>query len=156
MEFRMFLQKLVFLLFLFFCITINYYVCHLIVLPICFMQSGLTEAVLKSTTTLAQAEKQVLDFLQQHTESGTAPLAGNSVYMDRMFLLKYMPSLTDYLHYRIIDVSTVKELCRYRIKSNHSIYLSALHNCRDLEIAEVRFLFCYIFHYCYRIIVISG
>ncbi|XP_023014858.2 oligoribonuclease [Leptinotarsa decemlineata] len=75
-------------------------------------KTGLTESCLKSTTTLEQAEKLVLQFLTQHVNEKISPLAGNSVYMDRMFLMKYMPRVHDYLHYRIIDVSAVKEMCR--------------------------------------------
>lgn len=56
---------------------------------------------------------QVLQFVQEHTEYGQAQLAGNSVHVDRVFLQRYMPELTQHLHYRIVDVSTLKELCRW-------------------------------------------
>ncbi|XP_034252965.1 probable oligoribonuclease [Thrips palmi] len=75
-------------------------------------QSGLTESCKNSKISLAQAEDQLLSYLEKHTTKGTCPLAGNSVYMDRLFLMKYMPRVNDHLHYRIVDVSTVKELCR--------------------------------------------
>ncbi|KAK7116468.1 hypothetical protein V1264_002142 [Littorina saxatilis] len=75
-------------------------------------QSGLTKAVLESKISTSDAEQKVLSFLQQHTVAGKAPLAGNSVFMDKAFLQKYMPSLVNHMHYRIVDVSTVKELCR--------------------------------------------
>ncbi|CAI9717080.1 mitochondrial [Octopus vulgaris] len=75
-------------------------------------KSGLTEAVRKSNTTLQSAEEKLLAFLTQHVPKQKCPLAGNSIYMDKMFLQKYMPKFTDFLHYRIIDVSSVKELCR--------------------------------------------
>ncbi|GLH12840.1 Probable oligoribonuclease [Gryllus bimaculatus] len=75
-------------------------------------QSGLTEACRKSHTSLQQAEDQLLTFLRVHTPSGKCPLAGNSVYMDRLFLSRYMPRLDRHIHYRIVDVSTIKELCR--------------------------------------------
>lgn len=55
---------------------------------------------------------QVLSFVQQHTEYQQAQLAGNSVHVDRVYLQRYMPELNDHLHYRIVDVSTIKELCR--------------------------------------------
>lgn len=55
---------------------------------------------------------QVLAFVQEHTEYGQAQLAGNSVHVDRVFLQRYMPQLVDHVHYRIVDVSTLKELCR--------------------------------------------
>uniref|UniRef100_A0A2C9JJU4 Exonuclease domain-containing protein n=1 Tax=Biomphalaria glabrata TaxID=6526 RepID=A0A2C9JJU4_BIOGL len=82
-------------------------------------QSGLTEAVRKSQISTAEAERRILDFLRKHTEERTCPLAGNSVYMDKLFLEKYMPSLTQHLHYRIIDVSTVKEICRRWYPQNY-------------------------------------
>lgn len=75
-------------------------------------ESGLTEAVRRSTLTLQQAEDQLLRYVQQHTARGKCPLAGNTVHMDRQFLVKYMPRLVDQLHYRIVDVSTLKELAR--------------------------------------------
>lgn len=59
-----------------------------------------------------QAEQELLTFLQKHVKNRESPLAGNSVYMDRLFLNKYMPTVNNYLHYRIIDVSTCKELCK--------------------------------------------
>lgn len=75
--------------------------------------SGLTEEIRRSTVTLAEAEKQVLDYVRQWVPvSGTAPLAGNSIGTDRGFLSRDMPALDGYLHYRMIDVSSIKELCR--------------------------------------------
>lgn len=70
------------------------------------------DACKKSTITEHQAEEQMLDFLKKHVKNQESPLAGNSVYMDRIFLYKYMPTINNYLHYRIIDVSTCKELCK--------------------------------------------
>ncbi|KAG7163240.1 oligoribonuclease, mitochondrial-like [Homarus americanus] len=75
-------------------------------------KSGLTEGCRKSIISLSAAEDQLLQFVTQHTEKGKAPLAGNSVHADKKFLDKYMPKLMKHLHYRIVDVSTVKELCR--------------------------------------------
>jgi oligoribonuclease len=76
-------------------------------------RSGLTEAVRASTMTVPEAERIVLDYVRQHVpEPRTAPLAGNSIATDRMFLARDMPELDSYLHYRIVDVSSVKELCR--------------------------------------------
>lgn len=75
--------------------------------------SGLTEAVRASQTSVAAAERQVLDFIRGYVpEARTAPLAGNSVHADRAFLVAYMPDLEAYLHYRNVDVSTLKELAR--------------------------------------------
>ncbi|CEL92250.1 unnamed protein product [Vitrella brassicaformis CCMP3155] len=75
-------------------------------------ESGLTDKVRRSTMSLSDAEEQILAFIRQHAQEREAPLAGNSVHVDRRFLVKDMPKLERYLHYRIVDVSTVKELCR--------------------------------------------
>ena len=75
--------------------------------------SGLTEAVRASTTTVAEAEQQVLDYLRKHVpEARTVPLCGNSIATDRAFLARDMPGLDAFLHYRMVDVSSIKELCR--------------------------------------------
>ncbi|MFI6432101.1 oligoribonuclease [Rhodococcus oryzae] len=76
-------------------------------------RSGLTEEVRRSTVTLEEAEQQVLAYIREHIPAaGTAPLAGNSIATDRGFLARDMPALDEYLHYRMIDVSSIKELCR--------------------------------------------
>ncbi|HXO47427.1 MAG TPA: oligoribonuclease [Mycobacterium sp.] len=76
-------------------------------------RSGLIEEVRTSTVDLATAEKLVLDYIRQHVKQGkTAPLAGNSIATDRGFIARDMPSLDSFLHYRMIDVSSIKELCR--------------------------------------------
>ncbi|XP_076606373.1 small fragment nuclease isoform X1 [Chaetodon auriga] len=75
-------------------------------------KSGLTQAVRDSKITVEQAEYEFLSFIRQHTPPGQCPLAGNSVHADKRFLDKYMPQFMYHLHYRIIDVSTIKELCR--------------------------------------------
>ncbi len=75
--------------------------------------SGLTDEVRKSTVTLAEAEKMVLDYIRKHvTTPGAVPLAGNSIATDRGFIARDMPELDAYLHYRMVDVSSIKELCR--------------------------------------------
>lgn len=76
-------------------------------------RSGLTDAVRASTVSVAAAEQLVLDYIRKHVpDPGTAPLAGNSIATDRQFLARDMPELNGYLHYRMVDVSSVKELCR--------------------------------------------
>jgi len=76
-------------------------------------RSGLIEEVRTSTVDLATAEKLVLDYIRQHVKQGkTAPLAGNSIATDRGFIARDMPALDSFLHYRMIDVSSIKELCR--------------------------------------------
>ena len=76
-------------------------------------RSGLIEEVRASTVDLATAEEQVLDYIRTHVKQAkTAPLAGNSIATDRGFIARDMPKLDDFLHYRMIDVSSIKELCR--------------------------------------------
>ena len=76
-------------------------------------RSGLIDEVRSSTVDLAQAEAMVLDYVKTHVpQAKTAPLAGNSIATDRGFIARDMPALDDYLHYRMIDVSSIKELCR--------------------------------------------
>lgn len=75
-------------------------------------ESGLLDRVRKSGVSIAQAESQTLQFIQTHVGEKSAPLCGNTVWQDRRFLYRYMPTLEAYLHYRIIDVSTLKELAR--------------------------------------------
>ena len=73
-------------------------------------QSGLTEAVRASRVGLEEAGALLLEYLRQHTSEGQPPLAGNSVSHDRRFLERWMPEVAQHLHYRTVDVSTVKEL----------------------------------------------
>ncbi len=76
-------------------------------------RSGLIEEVRASTVDVATAETMVLDYIRQHVKQAkTAPLAGNSIATDRGFIARDMPALDTYLHYRMIDVSSIKELCR--------------------------------------------
>ncbi|MGM0575460.1 MAG: oligoribonuclease [Myxococcota bacterium] len=72
--------------------------------------SGLTEAVRNSRVSCQQAEEMTLSFLTGWTEPGRSPLCGNSVGQDRRFLRRYMPRLEQHLHYRIVDISSIKEL----------------------------------------------
>ncbi len=76
-------------------------------------RSGLTEEVRRSTVTMAEAEQQILDYIRQYVPTPrTVPLAGNSIATDRGFIARDMPTLDAHLHYRMIDVSSIKELCR--------------------------------------------
>src|SRR5439155_16266068 len=76
-------------------------------------RSGLTEEVRRSTVTIEEAEQRVLDYVRQHVpEAGGAPLAGNSIATDRGFITREMPALDAHLHYRMVDVSSIKELVR--------------------------------------------
>ncbi len=92
-------------------------------------QSGLLAQVKKTDTTIAIAEQQLLSFLREHCEEKKCILAGNSVWMDKMFLLRYMPRLAAFLHYRILDVSSIKVVanawyphdtsCMFKKKNSH-------------------------------------
>lgn len=73
--------------------------------------SGLVDRVMKEGISEAAAEQQTLDFISRFVDERKAPLCGNSIGQDRRFLVRYMPRLEGYLHYRNIDVSTLKELC---------------------------------------------
>jgi oligoribonuclease len=76
-------------------------------------RSGLTVAVRRSTVTVAEAEEMIMKYVTAFVpEPGTAPLCGNSIATDRTFLSHDMPLLDAHLHYRMIDVSSIKELCR--------------------------------------------
>ena len=76
-------------------------------------KSGLTDEVRRSTVTMAEAEEAVLAYIKQFVPNPrTAPLCGNSIATDRGFLARDMPALDDFLHYRMIDVSSIKELAR--------------------------------------------
>jgi oligoribonuclease len=75
-------------------------------------KSGLIEKVKASTINEADAEDNILAFIGQYVPKGVSPLCGNTISQDRRFLVKYMPKLEAYLHYRNIDVSTFKELAK--------------------------------------------
>ena len=104
-------------------------------------QSGLTERVLQSEISLAQAESATLDFLAAWVDAGVAPMCGNSICQDRRFLAREMPQLERYFHYRNLDVSTLKILAQqwapevaggYKKESSHR----AVEDIRD-SIAEL-------------------
>ena len=74
--------------------------------------SGLLQQVRDSDTAVEEAEATILQFVSDQVEPQSAPLCGNSIWQDRRFLCKHMPCLERYLHYRIVDVSSVKELAK--------------------------------------------
>ena len=74
--------------------------------------SGLLERVMASTYDTGAAEKITLEFLAGYCKKGESPLCGNSIWQDRRFLIKYMPDLEDFFHYRNIDISSIKELVK--------------------------------------------
>ena len=75
-------------------------------------KSGLIDKVKTSTLTDAEVEAACLAFLKQHVKSSISPMCGNTIHQDRRFMNRYMPKLEAYFHYRNIDVSTIKELCK--------------------------------------------
>ena len=105
--------------------------------------SGLTERVRTSETSQAEAERLTLEFLRQHVDQGASPICGNSICQDRRFLIRHMPDLAGYFHYRNLDVSTLKILAklwlpevgnRFEKKSVH-LALADIHD----SIRELRF-----------------
>jgi oligoribonuclease len=77
-----------------------------------FLKSGLPQKVKESIHTLDMAEQKTLEFAQKYIEPGVSPYCGNTVATDKQFIKKYMPALANFLHYRTIDVSTIKELAK--------------------------------------------
>lgn len=75
-------------------------------------RSGLIDKVKVSHLTEAQAEQQIINFLKKYVPKGKVPMCGNSISQDRRFLVRYMPALEAFFHYRNIDVSTLKELAK--------------------------------------------
>ena len=73
-------------------------------------QSGLLDRIAEEGISVAEAEKQTLAFVKRHCYAHTAPLCGNSIGQDKRFLAKYMPALHDFLHYKVVDVSSIKVL----------------------------------------------
>jgi oligoribonuclease len=105
--------------------------------------SGLTERVRASRVTEAEASEATLEFLRQHVDQGASPICGNSICQDRRFLIRHMPELASYFHYRNLDVSTLKILAklwlpevgnRFEKKSVH-LALADIHD----SIRELRF-----------------
>jgi oligoribonuclease len=105
--------------------------------------SGLTERVRGSQVSEREAERLTLEFVRQHVDQGTSPICGNSICQDRRFLIRYMPDLASFFHYRNLDVSTLKILAklwlpevgnRFEKKSVH-LALADIHD----SIRELRF-----------------
>ncbi|TPV95316.1 MAG: oligoribonuclease [Myxococcales bacterium FL481] len=104
-------------------------------------QSGLTAAVRGSDCSLADAEQATLEFLGRHTLAGRSPLCGNSIGQDRRFLARHMPRLEAYLHYRNVDVSSIKELVKRWYPAAPPIEKAQTHRALDdivESIAELR------------------
>lgn len=97
--------------------------------------SGLVARVKASTVTEAIAESETLDFLKQWVAPGKSPMCGNTVYQDRRFLYRYMPALEQYFHYRLLDVSTLKELA---LRWVPSIYGGYQKTSKHLALEDIR------------------
>ena len=97
-------------------------------------KSGLIDKVKLSTTSEAQAQEQLIAFLSQFVPSGGSPMCGNSIGQDRRFLVKYMPRLEAFFHYRNLDVSTLKELSK---RWRPEVYASFKKQQRHTALADV-------------------
>jgi len=97
-------------------------------------KSGLIDKVRASTVTEGQAEAQLLEFLSQYVPAGKSPLCGNTVGQDRRFLVKYMPKLEAFFHYRNLDVSTLKELS---LRWKPEVYKSFVKKSRHEALADI-------------------
>ncbi len=96
--------------------------------------SGLLDKIRESTATIEDAQRATIDFLYKHFDGDTIfQLAGNSVYQDRAFLRRYMPELDQRLHYRLIDVSTIKSLVRYWYPNNSNTKMEKQEQHRALD-----------------------
>ena len=112
-------------------------------------RSGLIERVKASTVTEADAETQLLDFLSQYVPPGKSPLCGNTISQDRRFMFSYMPRFEAFFHYRNLDVSTLKELCRrwkpeiykgFQKKSKHEALADIYESIDELKYYREHFL----------------
>lgn len=96
-------------------------------------KSGLIDSIKESTTTLQQAEDAILGLLQEYCESQKTIMCGNSIWQDRYFLMKYMPRVIKFLHYRMIDVTAIKELARRWYDVNPEVVLKKKEHHRALD-----------------------
>lgn len=108
-------------------------------------KSGLITKSLESTISTQEAEKQTLDFIQRFCDVRTTPLCGNSIYNDRNFLKNHMPNITNFLHYRVIDVSSVKELVHRWYPNDEHAHFPKKSNHRALD--DVRASIAELKHY---------
>lgn len=112
-------------------------------------RSGLIDKVKASAVTEQDAEAQILTFLAQYLPKGTSPLCGNTISQDRRFLVKYMPKLEAFLHYRNVDVSTFKELTKrwrpevynsFKKRQSHTALADVHESIDELEHYRTHFL----------------
>ena len=112
-------------------------------------RSGLTERVRASAWTEAAAEQELLRFLAPWVPPGKSPMCGNSICQDRRFMARYMPQLEAWFHYRNLDVSTLKELCKrwrpevaraFEKRSAHTALADILESIAELQFYRARFI----------------
>ena len=112
-------------------------------------RSGLTEQVRRSRLTEAAAQAQLLEFLRAWVPPGKSPMCGNSICQDRRFMARYMPELEAWFHYRNLDVSTVKELCKrwspavargFAKRSAHTALADILESIEELRYYRAHFI----------------
>lgn len=112
-------------------------------------ESGLTERVRRSAASEPEAEQATLKFLRQYVEHGVSPICGNSICQDRRFLVRHMPELAEYFHYRNLDVSTLKILAhlwapeiagRFEKQSTHLALADINDSIRELRFYREHFL----------------
>jgi oligoribonuclease len=96
-------------------------------------KTGLVDAVQKSSITVHDAAEQTLEFIKDHCELRAGILAGNSIWQDRNFLVKYMPQITNYLHYRLVDVSSIKDVIQRWYPTSPYVRFKKPDNHRALE-----------------------
>jgi oligoribonuclease len=97
--------------------------------------SGLVKRVKESTVTEAEAEAATIEFLRQYVPAGKSPMCGNSVHQDRRFLALYMPLLERFFHYRLLDVSTLKELAQ---RWAPRVYAGLQKDSKHLALSDIR------------------
>ena len=112
-------------------------------------RSGLTDRVRASAWTEAAAEQELLRFLAPWVPPGKSPMCGNSICQDRRFMARYMPQLEAWFHYRNLDVSTLKELCKrwrpevaraFEKRSAHTALADILESIAELQFYRARFI----------------
>ncbi|RXZ38047.1 oligoribonuclease [Oxalobacteraceae bacterium CAVE-383] len=112
-------------------------------------RSGLIERVKNSTVTEAEAETALVEFLKQYVPAGKSPMSGNTICQDRRFMARGMPKLEAFFHYRNLDVSTLKELCRrwkpelvagFKKKQAHTALADILESVEELKYYREHFI----------------
>ena len=112
-------------------------------------RSGLIDRVKNSTVTEAEAETALIEFLKQYVPAGKSPMSGNTICQDRRFMARGMPKLEAFFHYRNLDVSTLKELCRrwkpelvagFKKKQAHTALADILESVEELKYYREHFI----------------